>query len=62
MSADLLYNTLVKVSGVSKKTSGDIVGMFQSTEGSEGQLGPFEKIPLGCLDLKVLLLDPVVMC
>lgn len=62
MPADLLDNALVEVSRVSEETTGNIVGVLESTEGSEGQLGPFEKIPLGGLDLDVLILNPVVMC
>ena len=60
--ADLLYYALVKVSGVPEETPGNIVGVLESTEGRERQLGPFEKIPLGRLNLHVLILNPVVMC
>lgn len=60
--ADLLDNALVEVSRVSKETSGNVVSVLESTEGSERQLGPFEEIPLRGLDLEVLILNPVVMC
>ena len=62
MPADLLNDALVKMSRVSKETSGNVIGVLESTEGSERQLGSFEEIPLGGFDLEVLILNPVVMC
>lgn len=62
MPADLLNNALVKVSRVSKETSGNVIGVLESTEGSERQLGSFEEIPPGGFDLEVLILNPVVVC
>lgn len=62
MPADLLNNALVEMTRVSKETSGNVVGMLESTKGSERQLGPFEEISLGGFNLEVLILNPVVMC
>ena len=62
MPANLLYDALVEMSRVAEESSGNVVCVSESTEGSKRQLGPFEKIPLGCLDLEVLILNPVVMC
>ena len=62
MPADLFDNALVEVSRVSKETSGNVICMLEPTESCERQLRPFEQIPLGGLDLKVLILNPVVMC
>ena len=62
MPADLLYNALVEMSRVSKETPCNVVGMLESTKGSEGQLGSFEEISLRGFNLEVLILNPVVMC
>lgn len=62
MPAHLLDNALVEVSRVSKETSGNVIGVLESTEGSEWHLRPFEDISLGGFDLEVLILNPVVMC
>ena len=62
MPADLLYNTFVEVSRVSKKPSGNVIGVLESSEGGEGHLRSFEKVSFGFLDLEMLVLNPIMMC
>jgi len=59
MPADSLDNILVEMAGVSKKTW-DVVGVFESGEGLECELGELRQIPLalGIFDLDVLVLNP----
>ena len=62
MPANLFDNAFVEMSRIPEETTGNVIGVLESSKSSERQLGPFEQIFLGGLDLEVLILNPVMMC
>ena len=61
MSSDSLDDAFVEMTGVSKKTTGNIVRVPKPAEGSHGKLRPFVQVPLRSFNLNVLVLDPAMM-
>ena len=61
VTADLLDDILIKVSGVSHKPTSDVESMFKAPEGHDRCLGPLLKTPLGLRTLVMLLLNPLMV-
>ena len=61
VTADLLDDILIEVSGVSHKATSDVESMFEASKGHERCLGPLLQTPLGFRTLVMLLLNPLMV-